>query len=192
MRPAGRFAVVALLVAAGAATGPATAGTEGRVLDPDKKPIAGARVCYMIGEAEGVCVEADADGRFDLPASHMSTYRVEATGFQPRMLTVGEHKGPIVLERAAAMWVRVRDAATGRTVQASEVFLIMPDGHREGPLPANDKGVKIRTLLPGQYGVVVHSEGYTQAKAVSVALVAGAEKWVDVEMKSVDPPKAKR
>jgi hypothetical protein len=155
----------------------------GTVVDSDSTPIVGAEVCYLLGEADGICVQTNEDGVYDLPTSHVSVIQIEASGFQSATLQVGKQGGRVVLQRAAALWVRVRDVASGRTIPESQVYLVFPGGRREGPLPANDKGVKIRTLVPGRYGILAHSEGYTQLKAVVVDLAGGDDDWVDVEMK---------
>lgn len=161
----------------------------GTVIGTDKQPIAGVQVCYMLGDTEGICVETNEQGVYDLPVSSMTTLRLQSSGYQTQVIRTGKGSGPIVLERAAAIWVRVRDGATGRTVPESEIFLVFPSGRREGPLPANDKGVKIRTLVPGRYGVLAHADGYTQVKAVSVSLEPGSDEWIDVEMKRDPKPR---
>lgn len=163
---------------------PVLAGAKGTVVGPNKKPVHGATVCYMLSEdAHGICAETDEKGFFELPASHMTQLRIQASGLQTRFVKAVEQTGMIEMKLAAAVWVRVRDSRTGRTVENSEVYLIFPDGRREGPLPANDKGLKIRTLMPGRYGIVAKSDGFTQTEAVFVDLVGGDDKWIDVTMK---------
>jgi len=179
--------LVVLLVASSAMA----ATSRGTVIGIDKNPIGNVQVCYMVGDTEGVCVETDEKGVYDLPRSNVTTLRLQASGYQTKFVRVTEDSGPIVLEQAASIWVRVRDTATGRTVPESEVFLVFPSGRREGPLPANDKGVKIRTLVPGTYSVLAHADGYTQVKAVSVSLDPGSDEWIDVEMKREAKPKPK-
>jgi len=84
---------------------PATAQTgarlEGRVLDPDGRPVAGAVVVVSGGTAAPLTVRTEDDGRFSIavPASGAVMVRASAPGFvaDPHTVTPGHLAGPLDL-----------------------------------------------------------------------------------------------
>ena len=63
------------------------------VIDPEGKPIEGARVCYVSAGAEILCVETSAEGFFKLPQSDMDTVKIMASGFLHRAVAAIDHDG---------------------------------------------------------------------------------------------------
>ena len=169
------------MAAAGLVAAPAAAESSGHVVDPDGKPVVGARACLMLGvegRVEGLCIGTDEHGYYRLPSAGSGTVRIVADGFLPSRVAEVNQESPIVLERAASILVRVVDAATGSPVPSSEVRLAFASGESKGPFPAKRAGVRIAKLPPGDVIPTASAKGYKDAKGISVTLVAGRESEV--------------
>jgi len=164
--------------------------SSGKLVDPDRKPIKGARVCYMLGEqAEGLCVATDADGAYRLPENRSSRVRVSADGFLTRFVSATVRAEPIVMDRAGTLHLSFKNTAGGETI-AGEVFLVNPSGRRHGPLPVSEAGLTVGMLPPGKYRVLAKVEGFTQNRSLSADLVGGEKTEVVVELVPSPPPGA--
>jgi hypothetical protein len=171
------------------ATSVAPAST-GKLVDPDRKPIEGARVCYMLGEeAEGLCVQTEADGAYQLPGNRSGRIRITADGFLTHFVPAKVQVEPIVMDRAATLRVLLKNTATGETI-AGEVFLVNPAGRRHGPLPVSKAGLAVGKLPPGKYRVLGKIEGFVQHRSLSADLVGGETSEVVVEVVPSPPPGA--
>jgi hypothetical protein len=166
---------------------PAKSALEGTVLDGDGKPIKGARACFLVGDAEGLCVLSDEKGRFLLPESRVDRYRVVADGFIGRVVPTKDHASVLVLDRAAVLAIRIENTAGGENPVEAEVFLILPNGQRQGPFPGNSAGLDLQPLPPGVYGVLIRADGFSQDRGVTVTVEAGSRQEVTVRV-SPDPP----
>jgi len=179
-----RFAAT-LLVAGGFLTAPALASS-GRVVDPDGKPIPGARACLMIGEGadtEGLCDITDPMGAYKLPlAERTPVIRIVADGFLPTKVAAVDQEAPIVLDRAATLRVRVLDAVTGHPIPKSQVTLVFANGGKQGPLPANRGGVRAKSLPPGDVIPSAKAKGYRETTGAAVTLVASRETEVELKL----------
>jgi hypothetical protein len=175
----------ALLAAAGWWVTPASA-VSGRVVDPEGKPVAGARACIMVGEAwsaEGLCDETKAEGGYRLPTPRTpSLLRIVADGFLPSTVTADDRTEPIVLRRAASLLVRVLDAKTGQPIPKSEVHLVYANGEDKGPLPANRAGVLVNALPPGEAVLSAKAAGYAGGKGDTITLEAGRKTEVELKL----------
>jgi len=86
-----RFATIrgaartAVALAALAPLRPALAAS-GHVVDPDGKPVSGARACLLVAGAEGLCAVTDEAGFYGLPDSTVPWVRITAKGFLVRHL----------------------------------------------------------------------------------------------------------
>jgi hypothetical protein len=167
-----RAACAALLVCVFGAPAWALTGT---LLDADGKPIRGATVCYFAGEAELFCARTSDAGFFELPDSRLDTLRLSADGFLPKFVRAVERDEPVVLERAAILVARVRDAKTKEPLDAGDLLVVYPSGVREGPFPFNANGVRVKTMQPGAVRIVARAVGYVDSEPQALELVAGKE-----------------
>jgi hypothetical protein len=170
-----------------ALTVPAVAALTGTVTDPERKPIAAAKVCYLLRGAEGLCVETDARGFFELPESRIDTIGISAEGYVPRTLAAAVQDVPIELRPAAKLLVRFRSTKDDQPIAEGKLFLILPSGQRRGPFPFNRQGVRIGSLEAGSYGLLARAEGMAQQKAVAVTLEERKQAEVVVEMSPIEP-----
>jgi hypothetical protein len=161
-----------LLALAGAASAGPELSPSGIVVDPERKPVSGAKACLIVGGAEGLCNVTGDDGRYALPASASMTVRIAASGFLPISVAAIPQASPIVLERAAALAVLVVDAATGEGV-AAEVTVVYTTGRQLGPFPANRAGLALKTLPAGEVRVLAKAENYADGPGEAVTLVRG-------------------
>jgi len=156
--------------------------SSGKLVDPDRKPIEGARVCYMLGEqAEGLCVQTKADGAYRLPENRSGRIRITVDGFLTRFVPATAQVEPIVIDRAGTLRVLLKNTASGETI-AGEVFLVNPSGRRHGPLPVSRAGLTVGQLPPGKYRVLAKVEGFVQNRSLSADLVGGEKTEVVVEV----------
>jgi hypothetical protein len=156
--------------------------TSGHVVDPDGKPVAGAKACLLYSGAEGFCTLTDDAGYFDLPDTTVPWARVSAAGFLPRQVAAVEHEAPIALDRAAVLLVRLVDGATGAAIPAGHVYLIDSSGQKKGPLPANAAGVRVSSLEPGEVVVQGAAPGHSDRKSGTIRLQAGEEKEIVLKL----------
>lgn len=164
------------------------AAASGVVVDPEGRPIAGARACILVGgEFEGVCVETDANGAYKLMETTLPAVRVSAKGYLPVKVAAVDQAAPIVLRRAASLRVRLRDAGTGESIAAGEVVVTYSTGARRGPVPANAAGVRLHTLEPGEVVVTGRAEGYREGRAAPAVLEGGKETEVVVVLERGGP-----
>jgi hypothetical protein len=185
MRTAEIRAAVALLAAAGFFASPASADARGKVVDPDGKPVVGARACLMVGKdaaTEGLCEATDPNGSYRLPARETSTVRIVAEGFLPMKVAAVEQEAPIVLGRAASIHVRVLDATTGSPIPLAQVRIVFATGEQKGPFPAKRGGVRVAKLPPGDVVPKATAEGYREGEGSPVALVGGRESKVELRL----------
>ena len=85
---------------------PCARAAEGVVFGDGDEPLEGARVCYIAGNVELLCVLTDAEGRFELPATATDTLRARAEGYNPTSFSAAGQQGPVVLKRAPVLEVR--------------------------------------------------------------------------------------
>jgi hypothetical protein len=154
---------------------PAARAASGRVAGPDGKPVVRARACLMVAGTEGLCTETDASGWYRLPDSEVPGVRIRAAGFLPRTVAAVDQEAVIVLERSAAVLVKLVDEATGEPVGEGKVTFTNPSGRKVGPFPANRAGVRVSTMVPGRFVPVAAAPGYAEASGAEVDLVAGEE-----------------
>jgi hypothetical protein len=154
----------------------------GVVTDEFGAPIERARACYFVDYLEDLCSLTDADGLFELPDSQLDTIRIVAEGYVPRKLPAVEPDGPITLERAAAILVRLVEAATGEGIADGKVEIVQASG-RLRSFPANRAGVRVRTYEPGLVTVTGRAEGYLAGKPQQVELKAGKESEVEIRLR---------
>jgi hypothetical protein len=170
---------------------PAAALT-GRVVDGEGRPITNADACLIVDGVPGFCSTTDENGEFDLVDTDVSRMRVSAPGFQSKYLPAVTQQQPIVLRRAARIYVRLVDAVTGEPVATGEVTLSYPSGVRKGPFPVNRAGVRVSHLPAGEVVISVEARGYRHAEGRSAKLVAGEETAVTVQLEALeespDPP----
>ena len=153
-----------------------------QVVDPDGKPIEGATACLVTAGVQQLCGSTNSDGTYVLPGSEVTSVRILARGFLPRTVAAVRQEGPVVLERAASLRVRLIDKSSGKGAVKGKVFLVYSTGRRLGPFPTNAAGVSLKTLPPGNIHPVGQAEGYREATGPSLALVAGQEQEVVVEI----------
>lgn len=160
----------------------------GVVLDPEGRPIPGARACILVGgEAEGLCVETDEHGLYRLMPTRLPTVRISAPGFLPVKVAAVDQAAPIVLRRAASLWVKLRDAETGEPIPKGEVYVTYSTGARRGPVPANAAGVRLHTLEPGEVVVTAKAEGYREGRTGPARLEGGRETELVVPLERSEP-----
>jgi len=182
--------IAAVVLAACAALAPAAWAISGTVVDPDRKPVVGGKVCYTAAGAEVLCSVTDESGHYDLPNSSLDRIRILADGFLPLKLAAVDHAAPIELKRAATLLVRLRDADGGGAIGEGQVLLLFPDGHKLGPAPVSAGGVRFRRQVPGTVIVQGVAQGYRAGEPIEVAMPAGkqTEVVVDLVADPVSPP----
>jgi hypothetical protein len=178
-----RFAAVVLVLAA---TAPALA-TGGRVVDTEGNPVGSGKACLLVAGREGMCSDLDSQGRYTLPEASVPSLRIVSPGYLPKVIAAVDQESPIVLDRAASLRVRLRDAATGQPIPKGEVLLVTPSGQRAGPFPANAAGVRVATLPPGLVLPTGRAAGYEDGSGVAVDLVAGRESDVTLDLRPLTP-----
>lgn len=150
----------------------------------------GARICYVSGSVELLCSGADGEGRFEMLDSSVDTVRVVADGFLPRTLPAATAAGPIALEPAPTLWVRLVDASSGQPLREGQVSVVYSTGRSLGPFPVNAAGVRIRRLLrPGEARILARVDGFSQHAPSAVLLEPGKEATVTIELRP-EPPVA--
>ncbi len=160
----------------------------GRVVDPEGRPIAGAEVCAVLaGGAPGLCGRSREDGSYDLPANATGEVRIVVRGYLPRTIAAVAQGQPIVLERAAALRIRIVDRVTGKPAETAQVEIVYADGRKLGAFPANASGLSLPTLPVGAARVVVRGPGFKEARSEVVQLQGGRATEVVV---SIDSGKA--
>ena len=167
--------LVALLAAAG------TVASNGTAIDPQGDPIEGVRVCYVAGEVEQLCVETDARGRWQLPASRIDTVRLSADGFVARKISSLPQGEPTILQRAAILVIRLLDA-NGKPIAEGEADLVRPNGKKVGPFPLKAAGTRIRSLDPGPIVVVGRSDGFKETASPQTELISGDETVIEIRL----------
>ena len=100
--------VTALIVLAGLVAGSAAWALTGTVVAPDKTPLKGVRVCYLLGSTESLCAETDKRGFFELPDSRIDRVRLTADGFMPLTVAAVTQNVPLILDHAASILVRLK------------------------------------------------------------------------------------
>lgn len=188
-RRACRRAAVFLLATVSALAGSAlaAAAASGVVVDPEGRPIVGARACILVGgELEGLCVETDENGAYKLLPTTLPAVRISAKGYLPVKVAAVDQAAPIVLRRAAWLWVRLRDARSGEPIPEGEVLVTYSTGARKGPVPANAAGVRL-PLEPGEIVVTGKAEGYRDGRAAPAVAESGKETQVVVDLERGGP-----
>ncbi len=158
------------------------------MVDSERNPIEGARVCYLSGDIDLLCVDTDAGGYYELPDTELDRIRFSAEGFLIKILAAVDHPAPIVLGRSAALLVRVKDRDSDENVGGGEVFVFVATGRRLGPFPVTRGGVRVRGLEPGNVRIQARVEGYEQEGPVEARLLAGEE--VNAEVRIVSTAKS--
>ncbi len=176
-----------LLVVVVAATSASRAWT-GRVADVDGKPIAGARACLVQADAEELCVDADAQGHYELPSSAVSGIRITAWGFLPKVIAAADRDAPVVLERAAILRARLVDADTGKAIAKGDLRIAYASGTTKGPFPTNAAGVRVNALPPGEAVPMARAPRYREEKGPIVRLEAGHETEIVLRLHAETPP----
>jgi hypothetical protein len=154
----------------------------GTVVDPHGKPLEGARACYLLHGAEGLCVESDAEGRYELPDSEVERIRIFHSGFLPEVRPAATYEDPIVLNHAAVLRARLRDANSKAPIAEGQITVIYLTGRSRGPLPCNAAGVHVKTLWPGEVRIVGRAEGYLHEDPPTVRLEAAEETEVVLDL----------
>ncbi len=164
----------AAALAAAWAFGPAAAAITGQVVDERGRPLEGAKACLLVAEVEGLCAQTDEAGAFVLPESRVPKMRIRMDGYVPVTLPAVTQTRAIVLERAAVLRVVLREKGSGRALAGGQVYVSYTTGRQLGPFPANENGVRVRSLPRGEAVVRAEAAGYAPATCV-LKLVAGEE-----------------
>jgi hypothetical protein len=163
---------------------PAMAEAVGQVLGTDGKPVPGVEVCTYKNGARAECVTTDEHGFYRIERPVSPDLFMQAKGYASKTVPAAPQSEPVVIERVAALLVRVVDAATGQPVPKGTVTINLPSGRKIGsPVPFNRAGVRMSTLAPGQTLVRVQADGYDPAGPIVADLVAGEEKELRVPLK---------
>ncbi|HKQ62150.1 MAG TPA: carboxypeptidase-like regulatory domain-containing protein [Candidatus Polarisedimenticolaceae bacterium] len=163
-------------------------GKPDTVLDAQGQPLAGARVCYAEGPLEVLCVESDAAGHYELPAEdRVSSIRASKSGYLTQTIPSSERVRPIVMRAAAALWVRLKNAATGEPIPRGELDLAFASGKKNGPFPVNRNGVRIGSLPAENVALTARAEGFAAAAPRTLQLAAGEETTVELELQPQPP-----
>lgn len=168
-----RAGAVARVAAAGLLLGclPPALALSGVVHDAETgQPIIAAEVCYDLPGQQGFCAPTDLRGAFELPQSRIDRIRITAAGYHSRTLPAVAQPGPIRLDPAGALGVRLTDDTTGKPLAQGEVTLISTTGGRLGPFPASAGGLEIATLPVGEFRLTARAEGYVQLRRVLVRI----------------------
>ncbi len=132
----------------------------GFLVDPAGEPIEGAKICYLLGDTEGLCTTTDERGFYTLVDAPIDTVRITADGYLSRLVAAVTQEGPIRLEHAASLLIKLVDADSGEAINGGEITLTYSSGHRQGPFPSNLKGVSISGIKPGRVLIGGNAEGY--------------------------------
>ena len=187
----GRSLAVLLLALLLSSLFTATQAAEGILVNEKQEPIEGARVCYFVGNIELICSLTDEKGRYELPVSQTDTIRAHAEGYNPRIFSSAAEQGPVTLQRASVLNVRLVDRASGERLEKAEVMISYPSGKELGPFPANKAGLRIRRGLPvGEIRVVGKADGFLDSDPVAVTLKAGEPSDVTIQLTAIEPRKA--
>jgi hypothetical protein len=153
------------------------------ITDAEGAPVVGATVCYVKGDVARTCGFSGFDGRYTAEKGGLDTMRITATGFLPATVSLVAQQGPVVLQRAPTLLVRLIDDTTEQPIAEGQVFVVYPNGRRKGPFPSNRAGVRIRRVLePGEAIVVVEVAGYRQKGQARVELSGGVETRLDIRL----------
>lgn len=153
----------------------------GTVVDSLGAPVEGADTCLLSGGQPLLCVPTDAQGFWRLTDTAAESIRITRSGFLPAVLPVANPPGPVVLERAAALIVRVV-GPDGDPVGSGSLTLVYASGRKIGPLPFNRAGMRNPSLPPGAVRVTAEAEGFALPAPVAATLEAGREQEVVVRM----------
>lgn len=169
----------------------------GRLVDSDRRPLAGQVVVEALGEAavsplvsDAWAVDAAADGRFVLtlvPSGPLRlTARSGARGPQPVEIDVGLRQaqvdlGDVVLEPTLALRGRVRDA-TGRPVADATVSVPAPSRPRPLEARTGADGAFVLAGLPAQPALLqVRARGFAPARRHAMPGEAPVEVVLEAE-----------
>ena len=155
--------------------------SSGYVVDPEGRPLKGARICYMLADAEGLCTETDARGYYAMPQSPLDTVRITATGYLSRFVAAAPQESAIQLERAASLLIKLVDAETGGAIASGELIVTYSRGDRRGPFPVNQAGVRVRGLRGGSVVLTASAAGYQDTRS-TLELAAGEQKSSTIEL----------
>lgn len=172
---------VALALVALASVVPAVAAS-GHVVDSDGKPVPGARVCLLVGGAEGLCAVTDEAGFYGLPDSSVPWVRITAKGFLVKQVSAVDQEAPVPLDRAAAILVKLVDRATGAAIPKGKIFVIDSSGRKRGPLPSNAAGVHVSSLVPGEFVVQAQAPGHADARSETIRLQGGEDREIVLKL----------
>jgi hypothetical protein len=153
----------------------------GTVVDALGIPVEGAESCLISGGQPVLCVPTDANGFWRLTDTAAESIRITKSGFLPATLAPTTPPAPIVLERAAALRVRVVDPQ-GNPVGSGTLTLVYASGRKIGPLPFNRAGMLHPSLPPGAVRVTAEADGWSLPAPVAVTLEAGREREAVVRM----------
>jgi hypothetical protein len=161
----------------------AALAAKGTVVDEQQRPLVDARVCYFVDRIELLCTLTDDQGHFELPVSANDTIRAHAEGYNPKIFSAVVQHGPVVLQRAPSLTVRLVDPA-GEPL-AGEVRISYPSGKEVGPFPINRSGLHIRRgLPPGEIRLRAVAEGFRESEPLAASLEAGEEAVVRIELRA--------
>jgi hypothetical protein len=180
-----RSVTIRRLVLCAALLGPLGPGralaASGHVVDPEGKPVPGARACLLIAGADGLCSVTDEAGYYGLPDTSAPFVRITAPGFLPKQISAVEQEVPVALDRAATILVRLLDRASGAGIQG-KVFVIDSTGKKRGPLPANAAGVRLSTLEPGEIVLLGTAPGHADARSETIRLQGGDDREIVLKL----------
>lgn len=172
-----------LVCALGLLWSPPSLALTGSVADEEGNLLPKARVCYLIAGAEELCVQTDAAGEFELPDTDADSIQAFKSGFLPRVVPATALAGPIVVQRAAALLIRLKDSVSSEPIPAAELTVVYLSGRSKGPFYANASGVRVKTLWPGRVRILAAAPGYRQDEPPEIELVVGKE--IDVVLKLI-------
>jgi hypothetical protein len=163
----------------------------GTVVDEKGKPVHGARICYSSEDVDLLCAQSDEAGYWILPDSKLDRIRIMLRGYLPQDLPAVERDEPITLRSAAALRVRVLDAATGEPLDKAQGEVIYPSG-RKLEFFTNRAGALLYSLEPGRATVKGLADGYLPGAPQRVMLVAGEEAGLEIRLQAAppDPPQS--
>ena len=174
--------VLSLLV-----TGPAAAST-GQVVDTDGKPVAGAKVCWLVGpNAEGICGETDEEGRYRLPESSLRSIRISAPGHFPRVVDGKPRRLPVRLAPASSFRARLLDAATGEGIEEGTLVVETQDG-RQREFPTRSGWLTVSTFPLGEAIFSARAEGYGGGGTKKLVLLAGEQAEIVIRLDRAPRP----
>ena len=150
----------------------------GRVQDEHGNPIVGAQACLMLSKSPTLCVVTDTTGSFRLADTRMLTVRITADGYMPAMVAAVDQEAPVVLQRAASLFVRVVDGASGEALGGGEIVVTDSSGRKRGTFPFSKAGVRVREIAPGEVSIRCVLAGYSAEASWPASLVAGSESAV--------------